>query len=65
MNIDIIKTSNDAGAVYIKYQLTTRPPSPIYEVTLPFTKNEDSTIEFKMVEETLRDFVKMFQHKAI
>ena len=63
MNIDIIKTSNDAGAVYIKYQ--THKVSPTYEVTLPFTKNSKGLVEFNMTEETLRDLVHIFQQRVI
>ena len=63
MNIDIIKTSNDNGAVFIKYQ--TAKLSPTYEVTLPFTKNEKGLVEFAMTEETLRDLVRIFQQKVI
>lgn len=61
MNIDIVKTSNDAGAVFFKYQ--TGKVSPVYEVTLPFTKNEQGLIEFALTEETLRDLVRIIQQR--
>jgi len=62
MNINVIKTSNDTGAVYIKYQ--THKVSPVYEVTLPFAKNSKGLIEFNMTEETLTDLVRIFQQKV-
>ena len=62
MNIDIIKTTNNIGAVFIKYQ--TSNISPTYEVTLPFTKNEKGLVEFAMTEETLRDLVRIIQQKS-
>lgn len=59
MNIDIIKTSNTEGAVFVKYQLTTRPPGPVYNVTLPFRVKEDNMVEFKISQEALGDLVNL------
>lgn len=61
MNIDLIKTSDSEGAVFFKYQ--TGKVSPVYEVTLPFTKNEQGLLEFALTEETLRDLVRIIQHR--
>lgn len=33
------------------------------EVTLPFTKNEQGLLEFALTEETLRDLVRIIQHR--
>ena len=63
MNVDIVKTGNDTGAVFFKYQIS--KISPVYEVTLPFVKNEQGLLEFNMTEETLHDLVKLIQHKLI
>lgn len=60
MNVDIIKTSDNNGAVFFKYQ--TSKISPIYEVTLPFVKNEQGLIKFNMSENMLYDLVKLIQH---
>lgn len=62
MNIDIVKTSNYDGAVYIKYQTSKFVPE--YEITLPFSKNEEGLVNFKMTEETLRDVVRLLQQKV-
>ena len=60
MNVDIIKTCDNTGAVFFKYQ--TSKISPIYEVTLPFVKNEQGLIKFNMSENMLYDLVKLIQH---
>jgi hypothetical protein len=59
MNIDLIKTSNDEGAVFVKYRLS--KVSPEYSVTLPFRTKEDGMIEFKISEEGLRDLVNLIR----
>lgn len=58
MDINIVKTSEDTGAVFIKYQ--THPISPINEVTLPFTST-NNRIKFEMTEETLYDLVNLIK----
>ncbi len=59
MNIDLIKTSNEEGAVFVKYRLS--KVSPEYSVTLPFRTKEDGMIEFKISEEGLRDLVNLIR----
>ena len=59
MNINIIKTSQDEGAVFAKYRLS--KVSPEYSVTLPFHTKEDGMVEFKISEEGLRDIVELIQ----
>lgn len=61
MNIDLIKTSDTEGAVFVKYQLTTRPPGPEYNVTLPFRVKDDDMVEFKITQEALGDFVNLIK----
>ena len=60
MNIDIIKVSDNKGLIFFKYQ--TSKISPVYEVTLPFVKNDQELVEFKMTEEALHDLVRLIQH---
>lgn len=59
MNIDIVKTSMEEGAVFVKY----RPGrvAPEYSITLPFRTKEDGMVEFKISEEALRDIVELIQ----
>lgn len=59
MNIDIIKTSTEDGAVFVKYQ--TGKISPEYTITLPFKRNQDGMIDFKITEEALGDIVELIQ----
>lgn len=59
MEIDIVKTNDDNGAVLLKYQVT--PESPTYKVTLPFVKNSEGLLQFNMTEETLHDLVAIFR----
>lgn len=59
MNIDLIKTSNEEGAVFVKYRLS--KVSPEYSVTLPFHTKEDGMVEFKISEEGLRDLVNLIR----
>jgi hypothetical protein len=59
MNIDLIKTSNEEGAVFVKYRLS--KVSPEYSVTLPFRTKEDGMVEFKISEEGLRDLVNLIR----
>lgn len=61
MNIDLIKTSDSEGAVYVKYQLTMRPPGPEYSVTLPFRVKDDDMVEFKISQEALGDLVNIIK----
>jgi hypothetical protein len=59
MNIDIVKTSQEEGAVFVKYHLS--KVSPEYSVTLPFRTKEDGMVEFKISEEALRDIVELIK----
>jgi hypothetical protein len=59
MNINLIKTSEAEGAVFVKYRLHTRPPGPEYNVTLPFHVKEDGMVEFKISQEALSDLVNL------
>jgi len=59
MKIDVIKTSNEEGAVFIKYHLGRLIPE--YSITLPFRAKEDGMVEFKISEEGLRDIVELIQ----
>jgi hypothetical protein len=59
MNIDIIKTTNDTGAVFFKYQ--THKLSSVNNVTIPFVITSEGLVEFKMTEETLKDLVEIIQ----
>jgi len=62
MNIDLIKTSDTEGAVFVKYKLHNRHPfSPEYNVTLPFRVKDDGMVEFKITEEALSDLVNLIK----
>lgn len=61
MNIDLIKTSDTEGAVFVKYQQTTRPPGPEYNITLPFRVKEDDMVEFKISQECLGDLINLIK----
>ena len=61
MHVDIIKNNNNSGAVFFKYQ--TSKVSPVYNVTLPFVKNEKELLEFSMTEETLNDLIMLIRYK--
>lgn len=63
MNIDLIKTSNEEGAVFVKYRLS--KVSPEYSVTLPFRAKEDGMVEFKISEEALRDLVNLIRSNFV
>jgi hypothetical protein len=59
MNINLIKTSTDTGAVFINYR--TSNISPEYNITLPFRCNDNGVVDFKISEECLRDLVNLIQ----
>ena len=62
MNIDLIKTSDTEGAVFVKYKLHKRHPfSPEYNVTLPFRVKEDGMVEFKISQESLGDLINLIK----
>ena len=62
MNIDLIKTSDSEGAVFVKYKLHKRHPfSPEYSVTLPFRVKDDGMVEFKITQEGLSDLVNLIK----
>lgn len=62
MDIDLIKTSDSEGAVYVKYKLPKRYSfSPEYSVTLPFRIKDDGMVEFKISQETLSDLVNIIK----
>lgn len=62
MNVDIIKTSDNEGAVFVKYRLHKRPLfSPEYSVTLPFRVKDDDMVEFKISQEALGDLVNIIK----
>jgi hypothetical protein len=61
MNIEVIKTSNEQGAVFVKYK--THKLSPECNITLPFHCGQDGMVEFKITEEFLRDIVNLIQRK--
>lgn len=62
MNIDLIKTSDSEGAVFVKYKLHKRHPfSPEYNVTLPFRVKDDGMVEFKITQEALVDLVNLIK----
>ena len=61
MKIDLIKTSDTEGAVFVKYQLNIRPPTPEYNVTLPFRVKGDDMVEFRITQEALRDLINLIK----
>lgn len=62
MNIDLIKTSDSEGAVFVKYKLHKRHPfSPEYSVTLPFRVKDDGMVEFKISQEALGDLINIIK----
>lgn len=62
MNIDLIKTSDSEGAVFVKYKLHKRYPfSPEYSVTLPFRVKDDGMVEFKISQEALGDLINIIK----
>lgn len=62
MNIDLIKTSDSEGAVFVKYRLHKgHPLSPEYSVTLPFRVKDDDMVEFKISQEALGDLVNIIK----
>ena len=61
MNIDLIKTSDTEGAVFVKYRSHTRPAGPEYNVTLPFRVKDDGMVEFKISQEGLGDLVNLIK----
>ena len=65
MDIDLIKTSDREGAVYVKYQLCKRPPGPEYTVTLPFRVKEDGMVEFKITQECLGDLIGLIKRNFL
>lgn len=62
MNIDLIKTSDTEGAIFVKYQPNKRHFfSPEYNVTLPFRVKDDGMIEFNITQEALSDLVNLIK----
>jgi len=59
MHIDIVKTSQTNGHIHFTYRLGM--VSPEYNITLPFTIQEDGFLSFRMTEETLTDLVRLLQ----
>lgn len=57
MNINLIKTSDAAGAIFIKHQRS--PMAPEVEITLPFYKNDEGYVNFTITEEALFNLVNL------
>ena len=57
MNINLIKTSDDSGTIFIKHQRSKIAPE--IEITLPFYKTNEGYVNFTITEEALSDLVNL------